>query len=38
MIDRTHFWRLLREVPGLTEKILVTLSRRIREHESAAGA
>ena len=38
VIDRTHFWRLLREVPGLTEKILVTLSRRIREHESAAGA
>src|SRR2546426_2489885 len=33
VIDRTHFWRLLKEVPGLTEKILVTLSRRGRQHE-----
>ena len=34
VIDRTHFWRLLKAVPGLTEKILVTLSRRVRQHES----
>ena len=33
VIDRTHFWRLLREVPGLTEKMLVTLSRRVRQRE-----
>src|SRR5256885_17217145 len=38
VIDRTHFWRLLREVPGLTEKILVTLSRRGRPHEHPPGA
>ncbi|OLB05614.1 MAG: hypothetical protein DMD98_02910 [Candidatus Rokuibacteriota bacterium] len=34
VIDRTHFWRLLKEVPGLTEKILVTLSRRVRQQEN----
>src|SRR3989442_13271719 len=38
VIDRTHFWRLLREVPGLTEKILVTLSRRVRQDEKPLGA
>ncbi|MBI2491979.1 MAG: cyclic nucleotide-binding domain-containing protein [Candidatus Rokubacteria bacterium] len=30
VIDRSHFWTLLREVPELTEKVLVTLSRRVR--------
>src|SRR2546427_13208037 len=38
VIDRTHFWRLLKEVPGLTEKILVTLSRRGRQRENPLGA
>jgi len=33
VIERLHFWKLLREVPGLTERMLVTLSRRIRAHE-----
>ena len=33
VIDRSHFWRLLREVPELTERMLVTLSPRIRLHE-----
>ena len=37
VIDRTHLWRLLKEVPGLTEKILVTLSRRVRQHENPPG-
>src|SRR5881409_856437 len=37
VIDRTHFWRLLKEVPGLTEKILVTLSRRVRQVEEPRG-
>jgi len=30
VIDRSHFWALLREVPELTERILVTLSKRVR--------
>jgi CRP/FNR family transcriptional regulator/CRP/FNR family cyclic AMP-dependent transcriptional regulator len=38
VIDRTHFWRLLKEVPGLTEKILVTLSRRVRQVEEPRGS
>jgi CRP/FNR family transcriptional regulator, cyclic AMP receptor protein len=33
VIERLHFWKLLREVPELTERMLVTLSRRIRAHE-----
>ncbi len=35
VIDRTHFWALLHEVPELTEKILVTLSRRVRTTQRA---
>ena len=30
VIDRSHFWALLREVPELTERILVALSKRVR--------
>jgi len=35
VIDRRHFWTLLREVPGLTEQLLVTLSRRVRATQRA---
>jgi CRP-like cAMP-binding protein len=38
VIGRTHFWRLLREVPGLTERILVTLSRRVRQQQQSITA
>lgn len=38
VIDRIHFWKLLREVPELTERMLVTLSRRIRAHERSQTA
>jgi CRP-like cAMP-binding protein len=38
VIGRSHFWRLLREVPGLTERVLVTLSRRIRQHQQSLTA
>ena len=30
VIERSHFWTLLREVPELTEKVMLTLSRRVR--------
>jgi CRP/FNR family transcriptional regulator, cyclic AMP receptor protein len=35
VIDRKNFQELLREVPELTQRLLVTLSRRIRALESA---
>jgi len=36
VISRRHFSALLRDVPGLTQTILVTLSRRVREAEERA--
>jgi len=36
VISRVHFWQLLREVPELTQQMLVNLSRRIRALESIA--
>ena len=36
VINRLHFWELLREVPELTQQMLVNLSRRIRALESIA--
>ena len=38
VIHRCDFRRLLKEVPGLTEIILATLSRRVREAERAHSA
>jgi len=38
VISRVNFWQLLREVPELTQKMLVNLSRRIRDLESALNA
>jgi len=38
VINRRHFWELLREVPELTEKVLVTLTRRVRQLEKALNA
>jgi voltage-gated potassium channel len=38
VIHRGDFWRLLKEVPALTEVILVTLSRRVRHAERAESA
>ena len=35
VINRRHFWELLREVPELTQRMLMTLSRRVRELEKA---
>ena len=35
MISRRHFATLLNEVPGLTQNILATLSRRVRQAERA---
>lgn len=34
VINRVHFWQLLREVPELTQKMLLNLSRRIRDLEN----
>jgi CRP/FNR family transcriptional regulator, cyclic AMP receptor protein len=34
VINRLHFWELLREVPELTQRMLINLSRRIRDLES----
>jgi CRP/FNR family cyclic AMP-dependent transcriptional regulator len=36
VISRRHFATLLRDVPGLTQTILVTLSRRVRQAEERA--
>jgi CRP-like cAMP-binding protein len=33
VISRRHFSVLLKDVPGLTEALLVTLSRRVRQAE-----
>jgi len=38
VISRANFWRLLREVPELTQKMLLNLSRRIRDLEQALNA
>jgi len=38
VISRVNFWQLLREVPELTQKMLVNLSRRIRDLERALNA
>ncbi|MBI4270438.1 MAG: cyclic nucleotide-binding domain-containing protein [Candidatus Rokubacteria bacterium] len=38
VIGRSHFWELLREVPELTQRMLVTLSRRVRELEKGLNA
>lgn len=35
VISRRHFSMLLKEVPGLTQTLLVTLSRRVRQTEQA---
>jgi CRP-like cAMP-binding protein len=35
VISRRHFSRLLSDVPALTQKILIILSRRVRQAESA---
>ncbi|HET8575569.1 MAG TPA: cyclic nucleotide-binding domain-containing protein [Methylomirabilota bacterium] len=35
-ISRRHFSMLLKEVPGLTQTLLVTLSRRVRQAEERA--
>jgi len=34
VISRVNFWQLLREVPELTQKMLINLTRRIRELET----
>ena len=36
VISRPHFSALLRDVPGLTQTILVTLSGRVRQAEERA--
>ena len=36
VISRRHFAGLLKDVPGLTETLLVTLSRRVRQAEDRA--
>ncbi len=36
VIRRRHFSVLLKEVPGLTQTLLVTLSRRVRQAEEQA--
>jgi len=36
VISRRHFSGLLRDVPGLTQTMLVTLSRRVRQAEERA--
>jgi CRP-like cAMP-binding protein len=38
VIDRKNFQELLREVPELTQRLLVTLSRRIRSLETSERA
>jgi CRP/FNR family transcriptional regulator, cyclic AMP receptor protein len=36
VISRRHFSALLKEVPGLTQNLLITLSRRVRQAEEQA--
>ncbi len=38
VVHRRDFWGLLKEVPALTERILVTLCRRVRQAENALNA
>jgi DNA-binding HxlR family transcriptional regulator len=38
VIDRKNFQELLREVPELTQRLLVTLSRRVRALEASGRA
>ena len=38
VVHRRDFWKLLKEAPGLTEQILVTLSQRVRRAEKAVNA
>jgi CRP-like cAMP-binding protein len=38
VINRAHFWELIRAVPELTQQMLVGLSRRIRDLENATNA
>jgi voltage-gated potassium channel len=38
VIHRRDFWTLLKQVPALTERILVTLSQRVRQAEKAVTA
>jgi len=38
VINRAHFWQLLREVPELTQRMLVNLSRRVRDLENPTNA
>jgi len=38
VINRAHFWELIRAVPELTQQMLVGLSRRLRELEKATNA
>ena len=37
VISPRHFSVLLKDVPGLTEALLVTLSRRVRQAEDTGG-
>ena len=36
VISRRHFSALLKDVPGLTHTLLITLSRRVRQAEEQA--
>jgi CRP/FNR family transcriptional regulator, cyclic AMP receptor protein len=38
VVERSHFWRLLKETPDLVARILVVLSRRVRRLEQAGQA
>ena len=38
IVDRSHFWRLLDEMPDLTRRILTILSRRVRRLEQTLSA
>ena len=38
IVDRSHFWRLLDEIPDLIRRILTILSRRVRRLEQTVDA
>jgi CRP/FNR family cyclic AMP-dependent transcriptional regulator len=38
IVDRSHFWRLLDEIPDLVRRMLTILSRRVRRLEQAVHA
>ena len=38
IVDRTHFWRLLEQMPDLVRRILTILSRRVRRLEQTVHA